>query len=61
MSILLIKHADIIGIESPKNLEWFIHKYKVSADLELLYNWAEDKIRTSHDNNIERNWVLKIK
>ena len=22
------KHADIIGIESPKNLEWFIHKYK---------------------------------
>ncbi len=55
------KHADIIGIESPKNLEWFIHKYKVSADLELLYNWAEDKIYTSHDNKYRKKLGIENK
>lgn len=36
------KSADIIGIQSPKNLEWFNKYTDKKYNLDLLYNWAED-------------------
>jgi glycosyltransferase involved in cell wall biosynthesis len=44
------KYADIIGIESPKNLEWFNNKKKSKKPCELLYNWASDKPVTINDS-----------
>ncbi|MDA7541801.1 glycosyltransferase family 4 protein [Gammaproteobacteria bacterium] len=34
--------ADIIAIESPKNLSWFESRTWVNKPLKLLYNWAAD-------------------
>jgi len=34
--------ADIIALQSPKNIEWFANQKKTSTPLELLYNWASD-------------------
>lgn len=44
------KYADIIGIESPKNLKWFNNKKKSKKPSELLYNWASDKPVTTNDS-----------
>lgn len=35
--------ADKIGIESPKNLEWFSRRKYVKKPLKVLYNWATNK------------------
>ncbi len=43
------KYADIIGIESPKNLKWFNNKKKSKKPSELLYNWASDNPVTTND------------
>lgn len=40
---LSYRAADTIGIESPKNLEWFSKNKSVNKPLEVLYNWAVDK------------------
>ena len=37
---LSYRAADNIGIESPKNLEWFSKNKSVKKPLEVLYNWA---------------------
>ncbi len=35
--------ADIIGLMSFKNLEWFKNTYHLNKKLEVLYNWAANK------------------
>ena len=35
--------ADVIGVQSPKNLEWFDQNTNTGKKLELLYNWASLK------------------
>ena len=49
------QYADMIGIESPKNLKWFIDKEKSKKPSELLYNWASDNPVIS--NNKYRNML----
>jgi glycosyltransferase involved in cell wall biosynthesis len=34
-------NADVIGLMSDKNLEWFENYYKTDKKLEVLYNWAD--------------------
>lgn len=36
------KAADKIGIQSPKNMQWFSQQVCSDSNLELLYNWAAD-------------------
>ena len=36
------KAADVIGIQSPKNIEVFKQLHNISNPLEVLYNWAAD-------------------
>ncbi|WCL51253.1 glycosyltransferase family 4 protein [Leptospira sp. GIMC2001] len=36
--------ADNIGIQSPKNLEWFLENKYSNAKLEVLYNWTQVNI-----------------
>lgn len=40
--VLNYRVADIIGIQSPKNLLWFSKTCVVKKPLDLLYNWAAD-------------------
>jgi glycosyltransferase involved in cell wall biosynthesis len=35
--------ADVIGIQSPKNLAWFSETTSVKKPLDLLYNWAANE------------------
>ncbi|TGM56526.1 glycosyltransferase family 4 protein [Leptospira adleri] len=35
--------ADRIGIQSPKNVDWFVDKFKKKYDVSLLYNWSSDQ------------------
>ena len=37
------KAADRIGLQSPKNLEWFNEKFKLKNKTEVLYNWSSEK------------------
>ena len=40
---LSYKAADVIGIQSPKNLAWFAETASVKKPLDLLYNWAANE------------------
>ena len=55
------KSADIIAIQSEKNLDWFkktsIHK----SNLSILYNWAADKPIEYHDNYYRKKYNLEDK
>jgi glycosyltransferase involved in cell wall biosynthesis len=35
--------ADVIALQSPKNIEWFASTKRTHTPLTLLYNWAKDK------------------
>jgi glycosyltransferase involved in cell wall biosynthesis len=35
--------ADVIALQSPKNIEWFASTQRTHTPLTLLYNWAKDK------------------
>jgi glycosyltransferase involved in cell wall biosynthesis len=36
------QNADVIALQSPKNIEWFANFNKTNIPLDLLYNWASD-------------------
>lgn len=36
------KAADRIGLQSPKNLDWFIEKFGLKNKAEVLYNWSSE-------------------
>ncbi|PJZ58169.1 glycosyltransferase family 4 protein [Leptospira barantonii] len=42
--------ADRIGIQSPKNLEWFQTQFARKKGTEVLYNWAENSSNNSKTN-----------
>ncbi len=44
------KVADRIGLQSPKNLEWFNEKFGLNNKSEVLYNWSSDQPIVSEDN-----------
>ena len=44
------KAADRIGLQSPKNLEWFNEKFGLNNKSEVLYNWSSDQPIVSEDN-----------
>ncbi|MFI3137132.1 MAG: glycosyltransferase family 4 protein [Methylococcaceae bacterium] len=47
---LSYRAADTIGIQSPKNLAWFLETTATKQSLDLLYNWAaNDPISTGDD------------
>ena len=50
--------ADVIGVMSPKNLEWFTQYYKTDKLLEVLYNWSNPKPFLS--NEIKYRKMLNI-
>lgn len=35
--------ADVIGIQSPKNLVWFSENFTIKKQLDLLYNWVANE------------------
>ncbi|MGJ4751304.1 glycosyltransferase family 4 protein [Leptospira kmetyi] len=43
--------ADRIGIQSPKNLEWFQTRFARNKGTEVLYNWAENSPNDSVKTN----------
>ncbi|TGL98122.1 glycosyltransferase WbuB [Leptospira barantonii] len=44
------RSADRIGIQSPKNLEWFQTQFARRKGTEVLYNWAENSSNNSKTN-----------
>ena len=36
------QNANVIALQSPKNIEWFTQYNKTNIPLDLLYNWAND-------------------
>ena len=50
--------ADIIGIQSQKNLEAFRSKYPNAPRQELLYNWAEDRPGKSRESGFRKRLGL---
>jgi hypothetical protein len=55
------KHADIIALQSPKNIEWFSKFNKTNIPLDLLYNWANDEPVDNIVNNYRSRLGLNDK
>ncbi len=53
--------ADIIAIQSPKNLEWFEKTVHTGKRLELLYNWAANEPVTSDIECYRKKYGLEDK
>lgn len=54
------RSADCVALQSPKNLEWFNNSFKVKADTNLLYNWADNR-KTDSDGSFRREHNLENK
>ena len=52
---LSYKAADVIGIQSPKNLAWFAETASVKKPLHLLYNWAANEPVVIKSNQNDAN------
>ena len=50
--------ADTIGIQSPKNLEWFKKTIQTEKRLDLLYNWAANELIFSKGDHYRRKLGL---
>ncbi|MBM9501979.1 glycosyltransferase family 4 protein [Leptospira sp. 201903071] len=47
--------ADVIGVQSPKNKEWFKRRFPKYNHLQVLFNWAENSpVRSKNSRNRER-------
>lgn len=56
------KAADIIGIQSPKNLEWFVRTTQTGKKMEVLYNWAAIELAVmARDNKYRKQLGLEEK
>jgi len=55
------KFADTIGVMSAKNLEWFKSYYETNTPIEILYNWADIKAVSNHDNKYRKKLGLEDK
>ena len=55
------KNADVIGLMSQENLNWFNKKYSKKYNTELLYNWASDVLSTNTNNKYRENLKLENK
>lgn len=53
--------ADTIGIQSPKNLEWFSKTCPIKRPLDLLYNWAANEPVPSSDSHYRKELGLENK
>ena len=53
--------ADIIGVMSQKNLDWFQTYYPTNKPLQILYNWASLTPVTNIDNRYKRKLGIEDK
>jgi len=54
-------NADVIGVMSDKNLEWFGQYYKTDKKLEVLYNWADVQKVESESSKYRKELELEDK
>ncbi|WP_031425093.1 glycosyltransferase family 4 protein [Flavimarina sp. Hel_I_48] len=55
------KAADSIGLQSPKNLEWFQNKFGLKNKTEVLYNWSSEKPVINSNNSFRIKYHLTDK
>lgn len=55
------ENANIIGLMSQENLNWFNKKYDNKYKTELLYNWASDIPTSNEDNGYRKKLNLEDK
>lgn len=53
--------ADTIGIQSPKNIQWFEQTAQIEKPLDLLYNWAANEPVTYKSDHYRRELDLTDK
>lgn len=53
--------ADRIGLQSPKNLEWFNSKYNLKLNTEVLYNWSSETSMQKESNYFREKYNLNNK
>ena len=54
-------NADIIGVMSPKNLQWFNNYYQQPKKVEVLYNWVNDRTTVSKTKDYKQLLALTDK
>ncbi|QYA24386.1 glycosyltransferase family 4 protein [Gramella sp. MT6] len=55
------KAADRIGLQSPKNLQWFNEKFGLTNKSEVLYNWSSEIPIVSEDEKYRNKLNLRDK
>lgn len=55
------KAADKIGLQSPKNQEWFNSKFKIDKKTEVLFNWSDEKPLTNTSSFYREKYKLQDK
>ena len=53
--------ADMIALQSPKNIEWFSTVNRTDTPLDLLYNWASDNPIVEKGNQYRKRYGLEDK
>ena len=55
------KAADRIGLQSPKNQEWFNSKFKLDHKTEVLFNWSNEESLNNISNFFRKKYKLEDK
>lgn len=55
------KAADMIGVQSKKNLHWFLENYHLKKPLEVLYNWAQNEPQLRQEHEYRKKFGLEGK